>query len=129
MYCLVYGCTSSSKNNSDGQLHFFFHSLMLTTVHKKKAERKHGLSFRPSKYRCICSQHFDSNSYLSSHSPDFLRSISFVGKRKPKLKDDALPTLNMPLNESREQIDTVKIRARGALSRLKVCTDVQKGIK
>ena len=134
MYCSVYGCTSSSKNNSDGQLHFFpFPNADYGPQEKsrKKAwiefcKRK---GFRPSKYGCICSQHFDPNSYLPSHSPDFLRSISFVGKRKPKLKDDALPTLNTPLNESREQMDTVKIRARGALSRLKVCTDVQKRTK
>jgi hypothetical protein len=40
-----------------------------------------------------------------------------------------LPTLNMPLSGTREQIDRIKIRACGALSRLKVRTVVQNRIK
>ncbi len=94
---------------------------MLTKVEKKKAEQKHGLKlckrkgFHPSKNACICSQHFDANFYLPSQSPDFLRSINFIGKRKVKLKDDASPMLNMPLNGTREQMDTIKIQTRGAL--------------
>ena len=84
--------------------------------------RRKGLC--PSKYRCICSQHFDSNSYLPSHSSDFLRSI-IIGKKKPKLKDDALPMLNTSLNESREQMDTIEIQGSGALSRFNVCTNPQ----
>ncbi len=134
MYCSVYGCTSSSKNNSDGQLHFFsFPNADKGGKEKSRAKawiefcKRKG--FRPSKNACICSQHFDANSYLPSQSPDFLRSINFIGKRKVKLKDDASPTLNMPLNGTREQMDTIKIRARGALSRLKVRTVVHNRIK
>ena len=131
MYCSVYGCSSSSKNNSDGQLHFFsFPNAEKGPKEKIRAKawtefcKRKG--FYPSKNACICSQHFDSNSYLPSHSPDFLRSINFIGKRKVQLKDDALPTLNTPLNGTREHRHTIKIRACGALSRLKVSTFVHK---
>ena len=131
MYCSVYACSSNSKNNSDGQLHFFSfpdaeHGLKEKCRAKAWTEFCKRKGFRPSKNACICSRHFDSNSYFLSHSPDFLKSINFIGKRKVKLKDDALPTLNMPLNGTREQSDTIKIRARGALSRLKVCTVVHR---
>ena len=129
MYCSVYGCSSSSKKNTDGQLHFFlFPNAKNGPEDKSRAKawtefcKRKG--FRPSKNACICSLHFDSNSYLPLQSPDFLRSINFTGKRKVKLKDDALPTLNTPLNGTREQTDTIKIRALGALSRLKVSTVV-----
>lgn len=130
MYCSVYGCTSSSKNNSDGLLHFFsFPNADKSPEEKKRVKiwidfcKRKG--FTPTKNACICSQHFDSHSYLPSQSPDFLKSISFAGKRKVKLKDNALPTLNKPLDGAREQMNTVKIRARGALSRLKVRVVVQ----
>ncbi len=103
---------------------------MLTKVEKKKAEQKHGLSSAKERdFVQVKTQHFDANSYLPSQSPDFLRSINFIGKRKVKLKDDASPTLNMALNGTREQMDTIKIRARGALSRLKVRTVIHNRIK
>ena len=115
--------------------YIFFHFPMLTKAEKKKSRAKAWIEFckrkgfRPSKNACICSHHFDANSYLPSQSPDFLRSINFIGKRKVKLKDDASPTLNMPLNGTREQMETIKIRARGALSRLKVRNVVHNRIK
>ena len=122
MYCPVYGCSSDSRNNTDGLLHFFeFPKPIKGPVEKKCRDvwiefcKRRG--FMTTKCTCICSL----QAYVLSHLPEFLKSIKFPGKRKLKLKDDAVPTENKPLQvAAKEGPNTSKRRSTGALSRRRV---------
>lgn len=70
----------------------------------------------------VCSLHFSSDAYILSHSPAFLQSINFSGKRKLILKSDAVPTENKSLDTIKEEehASESKRRQTGTLSRKKV---------
>ena len=80
-----------------------------------------GKNFEPTKCTCLCSLHFTSDAYFPSHSPDFLKSIIFFGKRKLILKPDAVPTINKPIgNTTNDYAPETKKRSTGILARKKV---------
>lgn len=123
MYCPVYGCNSDSKKNTENKIHFFAFPKTINKEEKKRyntwidfCKRK---SFIPSKCTCLCSLHFSSDAYILSHSPYFLDSLNFSGKRKLMLKPDAVPSINEALNAVNRE---AKKRAPGILSRRKVST-------
>ena len=58
-------------------------------------------NFVPTKSTRMCSLHFSSDAYVLSHSPEFLKSINFSGRRKLLLKADAIPTQNKPLKKKK----------------------------
>ena len=125
MYCPVYGCTSDSKNNPNGELHFFsFPDAEKNTQEKKRrkiwiefCKRK---GFIPTKNTRICSRHFESDAFTPSSSPEFFSLIQYSGKRKVFLKDDAVPTKNKVACVTGEQSRAVKNQRSGALARKKV---------
>ena len=125
MYCPVHGCTSDSKNNLDGTLHFFsFPNAEKGPDEKKRryiwiefCKRK---GFVPTKNTRIGSKHFESNAFMPSCSPEFFNSINFPGRRKVLLKDDTVPTTNKVAFGTREQSRTVKNQPTGAIARKKV---------
>ena len=125
MYCPVYGCTSDSKKNNEKKLHFFSFPKPISKEEQKRCniwiefcKRK---SFVPSKCTCLCSLHFSPDAYIHSHSPYFLESINFSGKRKLKLKPDAVPTINKALDAAKsDKPSEAKKRQTGILSRKKV---------
>lgn len=121
MYCPVYGCNSDSKNNLEKKTHFFAFPKATSKVEIKRynvwiefCKRK---NFVPSKCSCVCSLHFSNDAYVPSHSPDFLKSINFSGKRKRILKPDAIPTINEALHSFAPK---PKTRPTNILSRRKV---------
>ena len=123
MYCPAYGCTSDSQNKSEQDLHFFEFP---NNEEKKRrgqwidfCKRK---NFVPTKSTRMCSLHFSNDAYVLSHSPEFLKSITFPGRRKLLLKADAIPTQNKPLEKIKEKESgsESKRRQTGALSRRKV---------
>ena len=77
--------------------------------------------FVPTNSTCVCSLHFSSDAYILSHSPAFLQSINFSGKRKLILKSDAVPTENKSLDtiKEEERASESKRRQTGSLSRKK----------
>lgn len=99
MYCPVY-CSSDSKNNADGRLHFFSFPNAENGPEKKK--------------------HFQSDAFMPSSSPEFLSSIQSSGKRKVFLKSDAIPTKNKVVSSVTEQSRVVKNGSSGKLARIKV---------
>ena len=108
MYCPVYGCTSDYKKNKENIIHYFsfpkasnIKELKRRNIWIELCKRK---NFRPSK--CLCSLHLSSNSYVPSHSPDFLKSVNFVGKTKVILKPDALPTIRNVLDSAAKKDET-----------------------
>lgn len=126
MYCPVYGCTSDSQNNSEQKIHFFEFPKVTKSEEKKRrgmwidfCKRK---NFVPTMSTRVCSLHFSSDAYVLSHSPEFLQSINFPGKRKLMLKPDAVPTQNKALDKikEKEHASESKRRQTGALSRRKV---------
>ncbi|CAB3982116.1 Hypothetical predicted protein [Paramuricea clavata] len=70
----------------------------------------------------ICSLYFRNDSYILANSPEFLKSIEFSGKRRLKLKDDAVPTEHKPLDGTSEE-QNVK-RSVGTLSRRREVEDI-----
>ena len=124
MYCPVYGCTSDSKKNTEKKIHFSFPKPISKEEQKRCniwiefCKRK---SFVPSKCTCLCSLHFSQDAYIPSHSPYFLESINFSGKRKLILKPDAVPTINKALDVAKSHKPSeAKKRQTGILSRRKV---------
>ena len=128
MYCLVYGCTSDYRKNKENIIHYFslpkasnIKELKRRNIWIEFCKRK---NFRPSKCTCLCLLHFSSNSYVPSHSPDFLKSINFVGKTKVILKPDAVATIRNVLDSAAKKDETSatasKNRSIGTLSRRKV---------
>ena len=78
-------------------------------------------SFVPSKCMCLCSLNFSQDAYIPSHSPYFLESINFSGKRKLILKPDAVLTINKALDVAKSHKPSeAKKRQTGILSRRKV---------
>ena len=129
MYCSVYGCTSDSKCNPDGNLHFFKFPEAENGI-KERRRRKYWIdfckrkAFVPSINSRICSKHFEPNAFDPCRSSHFLKSIDFPGKFKPILKDGALPTTAI-FNES-EVLSAVK-RPTGVITRKKVRYSFFKG--
>ncbi|XP_028418447.1 uncharacterized protein LOC114543796 [Dendronephthya gigantea] len=125
MYCPVYGCTSDYKKNKENNIHYF----SFPKASNKEEQRRRNIwidfckrkNFRPSKCTCMCSLHFATDSYVPSHSPDFLKSINFFGKRKLILKPDAVPTIRKALDSdtNKEEASAKKKRSTGILSRRK----------
>ena len=123
MYCPVYGCTSDSKKNIENKIHFFSFPKPINKEKKRRdiwiefCKRK---NFVPSKCTCLCSSHFSPDAYIPSHSPYFLESIKFSGKRKIILKPDAIPTINKALDAAKlDKPSETKRRKTGILSRRK----------
>ena len=123
MYCPVYGCNSDSKKSTEKKLNFFSFP---KPVSKEEQKRCHfwieickQKSFVPSKCTCLCSLHFSQDAYIPSHSPYFLESINFSGKRKLILKPDAVPTINRAFVAADKPSESKK-RQTGILSRKKV---------
>ena len=81
-------------------------------------------NFVPSKYTGLCSKHFRNDSYILSHSPEFLSSLNFVGKPKLLLKPDAVPTVNAALDKKGHASEPKK-RQRGTLSRKRYVRMIQ----
>lgn len=114
MYCPVYGCTSDSQNNPEKLISFF--EFPKATEHEEKKRRAVWIefckrkNFEPTKCTRMCSLHFSTDAYEPSHSPEFLKSINFLEKRKLLLKPDAIPTQNKVLDV---------IRAKGSASQSK----------
>ena len=123
MYCSVYGCTSDSQRNPERKIHFFGFPKATNKQEKKRwidfCKRKY---FVPTNSTCVCSLHFSSDAYILSHSPAFLQSINFSGKRKLILKSDAVPTENKSLDTIKEEehASESKRRQTGTLSKKKV---------
>jgi hypothetical protein len=126
MYCPVYGCTSDSKNNPDKLNFFEFPKAAIENGEKKRraiwvefCKRK---NFVPTKCTRMCSLHFSSDAYVPSHSPDFLKSTNFFGRRKVMLKPDAIPTQNKVFDtiKEKESVSELKRRQTGTLSQKKV---------
>lgn len=124
MYCPVYGCNSNSKKNSEKKIHFFAFPKATTKEDKKRCDiwiefckRK---NFVPSKYTGLCSLHFCNDAYILAHSPDFLSSINFSGRRKLLLKPYAVPTINPALDAMKKDSEKKAKRQTGALARRKV---------
>lgn len=125
MYCPVYGCTSDSQNNSDKLSFFEFPKATENGEKKRRAvwidfcKRK---NFVPTKCTRMCSLHFSSDAYVPSHSPEFLKSLNFFGKRKVLLQPDAVPTQNKVFDtiKEKESATESKRRQTGTLSRKKV---------
>ena len=126
MFCPVYGCNSNSKNNPEKKIHFF--AFPKEGSKDEQSRRRIWIdfcrrkNFVPSKYTGLCSKHFRNDSYILSHSPEFLSSLNFVGKRKLLLKPDAVPTVNTALDKKGHASEPKK-RQRGTLSRKKVHTN------
>lgn len=125
MYCPVYGCNSDSQKNKDAKLHFFeFPKASKGPEEKKRRDvwinfckRK---NFIPSRSTRICSLHFNSDAYIHSNSPEFLSSIGFTDTRRVKLKNNAVPTENKPLQDTENEGRTTAKRSAGSLSRRRV---------
>ena len=125
MYCPVYGCTSDFKKNKENSMNFFhFRSHQ---VKRKLKDVKNWIEFcrrkkfEPTKCTCLCSLHFTSDTYLPSHSPDFLKSIFFSGKRKLTIKPDPVPMISKPIgNTTNDYALETKKRSTGILARKKV---------
>ena len=122
MYCPVYGCTSDSKKNPDGKIHFF----SFPNAEKGSKEKKRRIEwieyckrkgFVPTRNTRVCSKHFESNAFMPSSSPEFLSSIQFSNKRKVFLKDDVVPKVVFTTDTLTRAI---KNRPSGALARKKV---------
>ena len=128
MYCPVYGCYSDSQKHTDEKIHFFEFSkaskgpeeIKRRNVWINFCKRK---NFTPTRSTRICSLHFSSDAFDPSSSPEFLKSINFTGTRRVKLKDDAVPTENKPLQDVENEGRITAKRATGTLSRRKVGHD------
>ena len=125
MYCPVYGCSSDFKKNKENAISFF--SFPKPSSKEEIKRRKNWIefcrrkNFEPTKCTCLCSLHFTSDAYLPSHSPDFLKSINFSGKRKLIFKPDAVPTINKPIGiTTNDYAPETKKRSTGILARKKV---------
>ncbi len=129
MYCPVYGCYSDSQKNTDGKLHFFYFPKASKGPEEKKrrnvwinfCKRK---NFTPTKSTRICSLHFSSDAYVPSNSPEFLKSIDFTDTRRIKLKNNAVPTENKPLQDAENEGRITAKRSTGTLSRRRVGHDM-----
>ena len=128
MYCPVYGCYSDSQKHTDEKIHFFEfpkaskgpEEIKRRNVWINFCKRKH---FTPTRSTRICLLHFSSDAFDPSSSPEFLKSINFTGTRRVKLKDDAVPTENKPLQDVENEGRITAKRATGTLSRRKVGHD------
>lgn len=120
MYCSVYGCTSDSQKNPKRKIHFFRFPKATNKEEKKRRDIEAKI-FCSLQFH-VCSLHFSSDAYILSHSPAFLQSINFSGKRKLILKSDAVPTENKSLDTIKEEehASESKRRQTGTLSRKKV---------
>ena len=71
---------------------------------------------------CARSIFVTTHTFFHMHSPEFLSSLNFVGKRKLLLKPDAVPTVNAALDKKGHASEPKK-RQRGTLSKKKVRTN------
>ena len=100
-YCPVYGCNSDCKKNSEKDVHFF--AFPSEKYCEQRNRRKFWIefckrkAFKPSSCTRICSLHFAEDAYDPAHSPQFFKSIKSKETTLVRLRKDALPTLNKPM--------------------------------
>ena len=89
--CIAVQVAAKIKHG-DQHLHFLFPNI--DNRPQEKAQKKNEFHKRKGIYSGknghVRSQHFDSNSNLPSHSPNFLRLINFIAKKKPKVKEERI---------------------------------------
>ena len=89
--CVAAGC---SNTNKDGvSLHKFPQDRAQDRTLRKKwidQVKRHRDKWEPTDYSVLCSQHFEKSCFMPS--PALMLSLG-VGKKKPFLKPDAVPTI------------------------------------
>ena len=72
----------------------------------------------PTKCTQICSLNFNSDAYVLSHSPEFLKSVNFNERIKPRLKDDTVlenkpQTCSRRTDDFEEKVDLSVVQKKG----------------
>ncbi|KFM79827.1 THAP domain-containing protein 1, partial [Stegodyphus mimosarum] len=90
--CAVYGCSNTNRKTKGTGIRYFSFPNNPDLINKWliACKRKDKVNV---KYACVCSQHFNANSY---HITMRQRLLNYVAPKCRILKPDAVPTENLP---------------------------------